>query len=103
MGLEREELAKRVFPKIRKLCETRRVTWGDVDLRWGITDEQKAEGRVLPLCLAEIARCTCFIGLLGERYGWVPETISPALLEAEPWLIDYGDRSITEIEMLSGA
>ncbi len=29
---------------------------------------------MLPICLAEIRRCRpYFIGLLGERYGWVPE------------------------------
>jgi hypothetical protein len=43
-----------------------------VDLRWGITEAQANEGQVLPLCLAEIERSRpYFIGLLGERYGWV--------------------------------
>ena len=66
MQREREELVKRVFPQIRRLCEQRGVTWGEVDLRWGVTDEQKAEGAVLPICLAEIERTRpYFIGLLG--------------------------------------
>lgn len=30
---EREELAKRVFPQVRKLCEERGVGWTGVDLR----------------------------------------------------------------------
>ncbi|MBI3610876.1 MAG: DUF4062 domain-containing protein [Nitrospirae bacterium] len=34
MHAEREELVKRVFPQLRKLCEQRGVTWGEVDLRW---------------------------------------------------------------------
>ena len=56
--------------------ERRGVTWGEVDLRWGITDEKKAEGKVLPSCLAEIHRCRpYFIGLLGERYGSEPDRI----------------------------
>jgi hypothetical protein len=38
---EREELVKRVFPELRKLCEARGVAWGEVDLRWGIPDERK--------------------------------------------------------------
>ena len=54
---EREELVKRVFPALRELCESRGVSWGEVDLRWGITDEQAAEGRVLPICLEEIQNC----------------------------------------------
>ena len=54
MHAEREELVKRVFPQLRKMCEQRGVMWGEVDLRWGITDEQSAEGKVLPICLEEI-------------------------------------------------
>ena len=57
MQEEREELIKYVFPKLRRLCEARGVSWTSVDLRWGITDEEKAEGRVLDICLAEIDRC----------------------------------------------
>jgi len=68
MQEEREELVKQVFPHLRSLCESRGVTWGEVDLRWGVSDEAKAEGKVLPLCLAEIERRRpYFIGLLGER------------------------------------
>src|SRR5438132_13478663 len=93
---ERDELLKRVFPQLRKLCEARGVTWGEVDLRWGIPDEQKAEGKVLPICLEEIRRCRpYFIGLLGERYGWVPEAIDPELVEREPWLAEHRERSVT--------
>ena len=72
MKQERDELVLRTFPQLRKICESRGVTWGEVDLRWGITDEQKAEGQVLPICLDEIRSCRpFFIGLLGERYGWI--------------------------------
>jgi hypothetical protein len=61
---EREELIKRIFPQLRQLCESRGVVWGEVDLRWGIPDEVKAEGKVLPICLAEIQRFQpSFIGL----------------------------------------
>ena len=38
MGAERDELVKQTFPALRKLCESRGVTWGEVDLRWGVTD-----------------------------------------------------------------
>ena len=103
MQEEREELVKRIFPQLRKLCEERGVTWGEVDLRWGVSDEQKAEGKVLPICLAEIERSRpYFIGLLGERYGWVPDEIDPALIEQERWLREHLGQSVTELEILHG-
>ena len=103
MQLERDELVKRVFPQIRRLCEQRGVSWSEVDLRWGVTDEQKAEGDVLPICLAEIERTRpYFIGLLGQRYGWVPDGIPAALATELGWLSDDAGRSVTELEILHG-
>ncbi|MDQ2974881.1 MAG: DUF4062 domain-containing protein [Acidobacteriota bacterium] len=103
MHAERDELIKRIFPQLRKLCETRGVTWGEVDLRWGITREEAERGEVLPICLAEIQRCRpYFIGLLGERYGWVPDEISPEFVEREVWLAEHRGRSVTELEILHG-
>jgi hypothetical protein len=60
MQAEREELVKRVFPELRRLCDARGVVWGEVDLRWGIPDEAAAEHGVLPICLEEIRRCRPF-------------------------------------------
>jgi hypothetical protein len=103
MHAEREELVKRIFPQLRKLCEQRGVTWGEVDLRWGVTDEQKAEGKVLPICLEEIQRCRpYFIGLLGERYGWVLDEIPQEIIQREPWLAQHRHHSVTELEILHG-
>lgn len=77
MHAERDHLVTVIFPQLRRLCEARGVTWGEVDLRWGVPDEAVAEGKVLPICLEEINRCRrYFIGLLGERYGCVPQGIS---------------------------
>ena len=105
MHAERNHLITVVFPQLRKLCESRGVIWGEVDLRWGVPDEAAAEGKVLPICLEEIRRCRpYFIGLLGERYGWVPQSIPEELLESEPWLKKQfrGRKSITELEILHG-
>ncbi len=103
MQAERDELAKFIFPQLRKQCEQRGVTWGEVDLRWGITNEQSAEGKVLPICLNEIQRCRpYFIGVLGERYGWIPDEIPPELIGHEPWLAEHLDHSVTELEILHG-
>ena len=85
MQRERELLVKEVFPELRRLCDERFVSFTEVDLRWGITKEQQAEGKVLPICLEEIQTCRpYFIGLLGERYGWIPHTVPPEVLAAEP-------------------
>lgn len=103
MHAERDELVKFVFPELRRRCRERGVEFVDVDLRWGITDEQKAEGKVLPICLAEIERCRpYFIGLLGERYGWVPEGIDDVLAEVQPWLKEHKEKSVTELEIMHG-
>ncbi|HGE73204.1 TPA: DUF4062 domain-containing protein, partial [Candidatus Poribacteria bacterium] len=103
MQAEREELVKRIFPQLRKLCESQYVSWTDVDLRWGITDEEKAEGKVLPICLEEIKRCRpYFIGILGERYGWVPDSIPQELIEQELWLKEHLEKSVTELEIIHG-
>ena len=103
MHAERDILIKKIFPQLRKMCEERAVTWAEVDLRWGITDEQKAEGKVLPLCLQEIQRCRpYFIGLLGERYGSLASDFPPDLLERQPWLERHRDYSITALEIIHG-
>jgi nephrocystin-3 len=106
MYAERNYLVKLIFPQLRKLCEERFVTFSEVDLRWGITDEQKAEGHVLPLCLAEIERCRpYFIGILGGRYGWIPEesAFTAKLLSDQPWLKAHKEgASVTELEIIHG-
>ncbi len=101
MGAERDHLARFIFPQLRKACEQRGVTWGEVDLRWGIPDEDKED--ILAICLNEIERCLpYFIGILGERYGYVPELIPPDLLETYPWIETQTARSVTELEMRLG-
>jgi tetratricopeptide (TPR) repeat protein len=103
MQTERDELVKRVFPVLRDVCEARGVVWGEVDLRWGITSEQAAEGRMLELCLEEVRECQpFFLGLLGERYGWVPDSFDPDLVARQPWLRELVGTSVTELEILHG-
>lgn len=105
-GEERELLAKRVFPALRKRLQERFVELVDVDLRWGITLEAAERGEVLPICLAEIDRARpYFVCMLGERYGWVPpaDKYDPALVEQRPWLAEHqGGKSVTELEILHG-
>ncbi|MCB1007108.1 MAG: DUF4062 domain-containing protein, partial [Acidimicrobiales bacterium] len=104
MAAERDVLVGQVFPKLRQVCAERAVTFTEIDLRWGLTDEQVAEGEVLSICLEEIWRCRpYFIGVLGERYGWVPREITPEVLEHHEWLLSHrGTTSVTELEILYG-
>jgi len=103
---ERDLLVRKVFPELRRRCRERQVELIDVDLRWGITEEEAQQGRVLPICLAEIDRARpFFMGLIGERYGWVPaaEQFDRSLLIEQPWLESHrGGKSVTELEILHG-
>ncbi|GHV65977.1 hypothetical protein FACS1894199_08240 [Bacteroidia bacterium] len=73
MQAERDYLVTKVFPSIRRYCEERDITFFELDLRWGISEEESQQGKVVDICLKEIEKTNpFFIGLLGERYGWVP-------------------------------
>ena len=74
MHSERDYLIKEVFPELRERCLRKGLQLIDVDLRWGVTEIEAEQGKVLEICLDEIENCRpFFIGLLGERYGYVPE------------------------------
>lgn len=83
MHSERDYLARFVFPELREKCRLRGLEFIDIDLRWGVTEEEAKRGSALDICLEEIERSRpFFIGLLGERYGWVP---LPSRIPAEKW------------------
>ena len=102
---ERDELMTHAWPELRRFCRERQVELVEVDLRWGIAEEQSTRRETLKLCLDEIRACRpFFIGLLGERYGWVPgnDAFTPDLKEEQPWLKDLHGKSVTELEILHG-
>jgi hypothetical protein len=76
MDEERTYLVKQIFPKVRAACLERQVGFSEIDLRWGVSEEEAKNGATVEICLKEINRCRdfppFFIGFLGERYGWVP-------------------------------
>jgi len=105
MQRERDILVKDTFAALRAMLRTRGVELLEVDLRWGITQEQSERGDTLPTLLAEIDRCRpYFIGLLGDRYGWVPPggALTPALKSAYPALAEAAGVSVTAMEIMYG-
>lgn len=103
MIAERDELTLKIFPVLRKECELRGIAWGEVDLRWGIPPEKSEQGETLNICLQYIDKCRpYFIGMLGERYGWVdPDTLEKVKGDFS-WVLEQTDKSITELEILHG-
>ena len=110
MEKEREQLIKKVFPMLRKKAAKRGVVVTELDLRWGVTQEESENGKVLEICLNEIDNSRpFFIGLLGDRYGWCPSEHeldkNHNIEELFPWVrqaIAEG-KSVTEMEFLYGA
>jgi WD40 repeat protein len=78
MKLERDELHKQVYPKLRELCASYGWQFQPIDLRWGVSKEAVLNQRTARICLEEVKRCKevsprpNFIILLGDRYGWPP-------------------------------
>lgn len=103
---ERTLLKQQVEPALNRRAIDRMVQATVVDLRWGITEEQAGRGLTLPVCLREVERCRpYFVGLLGQRYGWVPAAKHyPAdLMLRMPWLREHaGGSSMTELEIRHG-
>lgn len=104
---ERDYLMKRTFPMLRKLAAERDVTLTELDLRWGITEEEAKTGKVVEICLREIENSIpFFIGIIGNRYGWVPEKkdIGENVTDRFEDVTDYLERhlSVTEMEMQFG-
>jgi len=104
---ERDYLMRRTFPKLRKLAAERDVTLTELDLRWGITEEEAQSGKVVEICLREIENSIpFFIGIIGNRYGWVPrrKDIGANVTDRFRDVEGYLDRglSVTEMEMQFG-
>ena len=92
MDRERSYLVEWIFPRVKELCAERGVDFFPIDLRWGITEEEGKNGKILSACIEEIDNSRpFFIGLLGERYGWRPTIAdfgesAQAMMNRYPWL-----------------
>eukprot|EP01105_Mastigella_eilhardi_P027733 TRINITY_DN8715_c0_g2_i2.p1 TRINITY_DN8715_c0_g2~~TRINITY_DN8715_c0_g2_i2.p1 ORF type:complete len:1431 (-),score=368.63 TRINITY_DN8715_c0_g2_i2:61-4353(-) len=111
MKEEHDKIIKYVIPRLRKLCMSRDVLLSFADLRWGVTGAKNEQPSMLLMCLREASKSNVFIGMLGERYGFSVTTegdnshndlLSRSMENAArefPWVKDYKDRSVTELEM----
>ena len=104
---ERKYLITRTFPRLRQFAEQRDVMLTELDLRWGITEEESMSGKVVDICFREIENSIpFFIGIIGNRYGWVPDAkdLNEDVRERFPSVAGYLDRhlSVTEMEMQFG-
>lgn len=110
---ERDYLRDKVFPLIRQKARTRGVELMVVDLRWGLTDDESRLGSAVSVCLEEVDRSKPhFLALMGERYGWVPQSgnhgpANPAHLnldhnsdQVQKWFAQ--EESVTAMEIRRG-
>ena len=94
------------------MCNQRGLYFTPIDLRWGVTSDQSNSGQVIQICLKEIESCApWFLCFLGFRNGWsMVNNEDDELLQKTfdigarfyPWIYDYKDRSVTELEILHG-
>jgi len=106
---EREVLIKHVFPRLRQKCREQDIELTEIDLRWGLTEEQTQNMTdVVRICLEEIDLCKghppFFLSLLGEQYGTVVKTAEFQTLHSHKpdfeWLKNYPPASVTELEII---
>ena len=109
MQAERDHLQRVVFPALQERLRERRHHLEPIDLRWGVetvaVDQQHAkELLVLKVCLNEITRSRPFlIGLLGDRYGWVPpEERMRAAIDEQGFATEVVGKSVTALEIEFG-
>lgn len=79
---ERDVLVRRVFPVLRAELLPHKVRLIDIDLRWGI--EGQDESGVVAVCMEVLEQALPrFIGIIGERYGWMPPGSAVSVTEQE--------------------
>ncbi|CAG0916772.1 unnamed protein product [Notodromas monacha] len=99
---ERDLLGRYVFPILREKARQLRINLVEVDLRWGVPeDEENSIEKSLEMSLEAVAHSDIFIGILGERYGRVVENYEGISSREEfAWLerVPPG-KSVTDLEM----
>lgn len=104
MHAERDYLIKEVFPELNEWCEERKIRLSDVDLRWGVKEEDSENNATVGTCLRHIDKSRpFFLCFLGQRRGWIPDfkkDINDETKEQYPSINDLdSDKSVTEMEI----
>ncbi|XP_046882661.1 telomerase protein component 1 [Hypomesus transpacificus] len=98
MHAERDVLVRCVFPELRRRAAQHCLYLQEVELRWGVTEEESS--RAVELCLSEVCRSQMLVAILGERYGLVPPRPALPDLPQYSWLdAAPPGLSITEMEI----
>ncbi|XP_037131488.1 telomerase protein component 1 isoform X2 [Syngnathus acus] len=98
MQAERDVLVRSVFPELRRRAAPYCLHLQEVELRWGVTEEES--GRAAALCLAEVARSQMMVAILGQRYGVVPDALELPDLPQYKWLKSEPEGlSVTDMEI----
>ncbi|MCK9323088.1 MAG: DUF4062 domain-containing protein [Candidatus Methanomethylophilaceae archaeon] len=104
MQNERNILIKHTFKKLKDICDHRGIALSELDLRWGITEEEANDGKILPLCFYAIDKARpYFLCMIGGHYGSTLSHKPEDLCNEEPWLNECWDScSITALEIIYG-
>ncbi len=112
MQKERNVIVNSVFPTLRRRFRKKMIDIMEIDLRWGISEQDIKDMLLLEICIGETLNCTpYFVGLIGDFYGTIAKEeeilmLPPAYKKA----IGMKNRtdvpkdvSLTELEMRAGA
>lgn len=101
MKSERDLIMYNVFPKVKRWAFERGIIFDIVDLRWGINENQAQNlHHTIKICLERIKECNpLFVCLLGDRYGWIPDSkdFNQSMFEKD--ILQYQGASATELEI----
>ena len=105
---ERDYIKRHVVNRLNETLEPYHISVQVTDLRWGIDThnliEEEQELKVLHICTDAIENSRpYFIGILGHRYGWMPDSNRMAAIREQYSIPGEEPCSVTEMEIMLGA